>query len=97
MAYVLNPFTTKLDATRSNAELDARYLKLDQTTPQTVVDGIPIFEDGICFGNGNTKLILNTNSAELWVNGTLVQSWTVTPVAGTTGSPMGMLLTLTYS
>jgi hypothetical protein len=42
---VLNPFTGKLDYVSSASELasyDLRYLKLDQTTPQTVIGGIPV-------------------------------------------------------
>jgi len=40
----------------------------------------------------------NGNVLELWWNGTMVQSWTVTPaVVDTTGQPMGLLLTLTYA
>jgi hypothetical protein len=60
---------------------DARYLMLDQTTPQTVDSGLPLFHDGIKIGNATTKFLLNSNTLELWVNGTLIQSWTITPTA----------------
>jgi hypothetical protein len=37
------------------------------------------------------------DTLQLWVNGSVAQSWTVTPVTPTTeGQPMGLLLTLTY-
>lgn len=54
--------------------------------------------DGIPIGNSTTYFTLNGNTLELWVNGSLRQSWTYTPVAPTiqTGNPIGLLLTLTY-
>lgn len=80
----INPSTGNLDKVRSLTDLDLRYLKLDLSNipASPTTDGFAV--------NGNTL--------ELWWNGTLVQSWTVTPVAPVlTGQPMGMLLTLTYA
>jgi len=46
MSFVLNPFTGKLDCTTLDTALgDLRYLKLDQTTPQTVTAS-PILDWG---------------------------------------------------
>ena len=56
---------------------DARYLMLDQSTPQTVDLGLPTFHDGLRIGNSTTKFLLNGNDLELWVNGTKVQTWTI--------------------
>ena len=47
MAYKYNVFLDELDIYRSNKELDARYLKLDQTLSQTVTNGLPQFNEGI--------------------------------------------------
>lgn len=53
---------------------DATYIKLDfSNLPATSTEGYAI--------NGNTL--------ELWWNGTLVESWTVTPVTPPAGSYMG--------
>ena len=57
---------------------DARYLMLDQSTPQTVDLGLPTFHDGIRIGNSTTKFLLNGTDLELWVNGTLITVWSVT-------------------
>lgn len=43
---------------------------------------------------GNTYFVENGDTLELWWNGSLVQSWTVTPPA-TSGTPIGLLLVLT--
>ena len=59
---------------------DDRYLKLDQTTPQTVINGKPIFDDGIAIGNATTYLSRSGNVLSLFVNGTLRQTWTTTIV-----------------
>ena len=46
-----NPFTQTFDYTLSSSEIqaisNALYLKLDQTTPQTVINGAPIFDAGL--------------------------------------------------
>ncbi len=47
MAYEFNPFTTTLDKIRSFAVLDDRYLLIDQSTPQTVISGTPVFNVGL--------------------------------------------------
>jgi len=41
MSYKINPTTGKLDYYESAGD-DASYLKLDQTTPQTITGGIPL-------------------------------------------------------
>ena len=63
--------------------LDLRYLMLDFSNlpASPVTDGYA--------ANGNTL--------ELWWNGMLVESWTVTPTTPPAGTPLGLLLTLTYS
>ena len=47
----VNVMTGNLDkigqTTSDQTENDARYLKLDQTTPQTVDNGAPIFNKGL--------------------------------------------------
>lgn len=49
-------------------------------------------------GSNNTlKFVDNGNVLELWWNGVLVESWTVAPVGPVVGSPIGLLLALTYS
>lgn len=47
MQLVLNAITGKFDIVgMTSAEVSA-YLKLDQTTPQTVINGAPIFNVGV--------------------------------------------------
>lgn len=85
-------------------EIDALltgYLLLDQTTPQIIENGLPIFEDGLCIGNSATNFSLSSNVLSLNVNDELRQTWetvlaTSAPVTIATGNPMGLLLTLTY-
>jgi len=46
--YLINPFTSKLDSIKDLNEqnvYDLRYLLLDQTTPQSVINGTPSFYD----------------------------------------------------
>ena len=64
------------DAQPGKPYFDTLYLKLDQTTPQTVVNGLPIFQDGVCIGNSNTYFELDGNDLKLYVHGTLRQTWT---------------------
>jgi hypothetical protein len=49
--YKINSTTGNLDKIGQSAadvtSNDARYLKLDQTTPQTVINGMPTFNKGI--------------------------------------------------
>jgi len=51
MSYKLNPFTGTFDIVDSisalQAKLDDIYLKLDQTTVQKVINGLPQFNEGI--------------------------------------------------
>jgi len=47
MSYVLNPFTGKLDAAGVTTETDPLSLHLDQTTPQSVINGQPNFKVGL--------------------------------------------------
>jgi hypothetical protein len=98
MAFPLSTLGIPVDKVGlTSSAASSLFLKLDQTTPQTVVNDAPIFEEGICFGNATTKFILNGNTAELWLNGSLVQSWTYTPVApDLTGQPWGLLLAITH-
>jgi len=49
--------------------LDLRYLKLDQTTPQTIVNGAPIFNAGLV-SNDDVAIGLSTALARLHVKGT---------------------------
>ena len=51
---VFNPFTGKLDFTVHHDE----YLKIDQTTPQTVINGAPIFNEGLVIKAG-AKIIFD--------------------------------------
>jgi len=85
MAYVFNQFhwDEGMDSTAIIAALLATYLKLDFSNlpASPVTDGYA--------ANGNTL--------ELWWNGMLVESWTVTPTTPPAGTPLGLLLTLTYS
>lgn len=50
-------------------ESDARYLLLDQTTPQSVTGGIPVFSAGIGLASG-TRIVYNatTGKMEHYVN-----------------------------
>jgi len=86
---VINPSTGNLDQIGKSASDvavdDLRYIMLDLSNipVSPVTDGYAV--------NGNTL--------ELWWNGTLVESWTVTPVApDLDGIPMGFggMLHLTY-
>jgi len=47
MAYAFNVFTGKFDILGMTSAEQAAYLKLDQSTPQTVSNGQPIFGQGI--------------------------------------------------
>ena len=48
MPYVFNPYSNKHDNNGySLSTLDARYLLLNQSTPQTVINGAPIFDAGL--------------------------------------------------
>lgn len=82
MGYKVNAITGKLDKVLSDADVaaiaDLLYLKLDQTTPQTVTNGIPILEDGIAIGNSSCKFVLVGNTLSLYVDGVKVQDWTAT-------------------
>jgi hypothetical protein len=54
----INPHTGKHDALGMTAMEQAAYLKLDQTVPQTVIAGAPIFYKGIVIKSGE-KLVLD--------------------------------------
>ena len=56
-------------------------LLLDQTTYQTVANGLPLFEDGLRIGNASTYFMLDGNDLKLYVNGTLRQTWTTVVAA----------------
>jgi hypothetical protein len=48
VSFKLNVFTGVLDITGiSQTQADLRYLKLDQTTPQNVINGSPEFDEGL--------------------------------------------------
>lgn len=58
MPYKVNPHTGELDYYKfTQAELEALFLKLDQSTPQTVDNGVPIFNQGARF---NGAIILKS-------------------------------------
>jgi len=44
---VFNPLTSKFDLVGMTSEEVDAYLKLDQTTPQSVINGKPKFQEGI--------------------------------------------------
>ena len=99
MAYVYNIYhwDEGMDGAAIIAALSNTFLKLDQTTPQTVTNGLPLFQDGIKIGYSNWELKpIDINTLGLYINGTLAQSWTVAYVApDLTGVPYGLLLVLT--
>jgi hypothetical protein len=53
MAWKYNPFTKKIDYSLGST----KYLKIDQTTPQTVINGRPIFNGG---ARSNDDIILRS-------------------------------------
>ncbi len=63
-----------------------------------------IFTDELDLVNGystvhidaNSYFIKNGNCVELWVNRVLSASWCEDAIPSTIGTPMGMLLSLTY-
>jgi len=58
---------------------DDLYLRVDQSTPQTVIDGKPIFEDGIAVYDSNSYFTMpNEDTMQLYVNSTLVHTWEIT-------------------
>lgn len=73
---------------------DLRYLKLDQTTPQSVTGGAPILVEGIAIGDGTKTLKkIDASTVGLYVNGELLMSWNNSP---NTGEYMGFSC-ITYS
>jgi len=62
MAWFKNPFTDRLDKYSNKSDdisdLSDYYLKLDQTTPQTVVNGAPQFDEGVVI-KANQKVYLD--------------------------------------
>lgn len=57
----INPHTRKLDIVQTDAEIavnDGRYLKLDQTTPQDVINDAPHFQKGLVIKSGE-KLVFD--------------------------------------
>ena len=96
--FTLNPITGELDLIGMTPAEAAAYLKLDQTTPQTIENGLPIFEDGISIYNANWDIKpIDSETLGLYINGSLVQSWTISTTVVTTGNPIGLLLSLTYA
>ena len=54
--------------------------------------------DGIPIGDDDTRFRwVAPDTLQLLVNGSIRQSWTTEIASGTTGSPMGLLLSLTYA
>ena len=47
--------------------------------------------------DSSAKFVDNGNTLELWWKSTIVQTWTVSPTPPASGSPIGLLLALTYS
>lgn len=71
-----SPFVT----TSSGSSL---YLLLDQTTPQTVINDAPIFEEGIAIGDdAKTIKKIDANTVGLYINGELIMSWNNSPDGG---------------
>ena len=50
--------TISLDTTYT----DANYLKLDQTTPQTITNGAPLFSAGVTINADNQKILVGANA-----------------------------------
>ena len=48
------------DSGGTNSDHDARYLKLDQTTPQTVTGGKPLFSTGLSINADSQTLLFGT-------------------------------------
>ena len=75
--WTYNPFTLELDnqgATDTSG--DSRWLKLDQTTQQTVINDEPIFEEGIAIGDGNKTIKkIDANTVGLYVQSELMMAW----------------------
>ena len=73
-------------------EADARYLKLDQSSIQSVINGLPLFAEGISVGDATTYVTkVAPDTFQLWVNGALRHSWT-TEVVVADSYPMGAWL-----
>lgn len=67
----------------SSSSGDDRYLKLDQTTPQTVINDKPILEEGVAIGSNISYIAkVSGNTMGLYINSILVQSWTSGQPAG---------------
>lgn len=58
MEMKLNPLTGRLDMIGMTATEAGLYLKLDQSTPQTVDNGMPHFNKGLIIKSGE-KLIFD--------------------------------------
>lgn len=86
MAFRFNPFTGTLDNIRSLESLDSRFVNVDG---DTMTGDLRFPETGFLMNDGTNlwRVTVNTSGA------------LVTTLAGTenAGSPMGLLLTLTYS
>jgi hypothetical protein len=59
------------------------HLALDQTTPQTVQNGAPEFQNGVKIGNSTTYFVLTGNKLQLYVNSILKEEWEQAPVHAT--------------
>lgn len=57
---VLNPIYGRLDFIGMTSTEIGAYLKLDQTTPQRVINGSPHFDEGLTIKSGK-KLIFEGN------------------------------------
>ena len=58
MAWKFNVFTGTFDLIGMSTAQQGAYLKLDQTTPQNVINGAPEFNEGVIIKAGK-KLILD--------------------------------------
>jgi len=63
-----NPLTGKFDLVND----DTQYFKLDQTTPQTVINGVPIFNLGLT----SNSTITNGGNLYMMNEGTFLEMWT---------------------
>ena len=85
---------------------DLRYLKLDQTTPQTTVGtftfpNIAVTNNVTCNriylgGSTDTYFVLLGNILELYVAGQFRESWQPDNAVIVDGNSIGLLLSLTY-
>jgi len=82
--FKVNPSTTLLDLVNKvegGNSLDTRYIKLDQTAPQTILNGAPIFDAGLV---SNDEIIFSDGIGRVTSTGTLA--------IGVAGTEAGVLI-----